>query len=75
MNIEYIGYIASFLVVISFLFKDIFYLRLINIVGSLFFIAYGILLSTSWPIIITNTFLICINFYSLFKIRYNKSDK
>lgn len=63
---EIIGYLGSFGVLFSFLFSDMRKLRLINIVGCGLFIAYGILLHTSWPIIITNVSIVLINCYHLF---------
>ena len=65
--VEWIGYFASFMVMCSFLFKDIIKLRMINMVGCAGFIVYGALLAPlSWPIVITNVFIFSINFYYLF---------
>lgn len=64
---EWIGYIASVLLIISFMMKDIRTLRVINSLGCAFFIIYGFLLApTSWPIIITNSFIVLFNLYYLF---------
>ena len=63
---EWIGYMAMATVLLSFLMKDVTKLRIINSFGCVFFVTYGILLAISWPIIITNTAIICINFYYLF---------
>jgi hypothetical protein len=64
---EWIGYLASLVVLISFLMKNIVRLRIINIAGCLLFIWYGYLLAISWPIIITNAAIVLINGYFLFK--------
>lgn len=40
-------------------------LRYVNSIGCLFFVAYGLLLD-SWPIIITNVAIVCVNLYYLF---------
>lgn len=64
--IELIGYFASFMVLISFLMRNIRKLRLINTVGCVAFVIYGILLNWSLPIIITNTAIAGINMYYLF---------
>jgi uncharacterized protein with PQ loop repeat len=64
---EWVGYMASVVVLISFLMKNITKLRIINIVGCALFIAYGYLLNISLPIIITNASIVLINFYYLFK--------
>lgn len=63
---EYFGYAASALVLISFLMKNIRTLRLVNTAGCLFFITYGVLLS-SIPIIVTNTAIVLINAYYLLR--------
>jgi hypothetical protein len=65
---EYVGYLASLLVLISFLMKNMTYLRLVNTLGCMVFIAYGVLLP-SIPIIITNAAIVIINSYYLLKDR------
>lgn len=62
---EWIGYLASFFVLLSFLMRNIVTLRYVNSIGCLFFVGYGILLD-SWPVIITNVAIVCVNFYYLF---------
>jgi len=64
--IELVGYFASFMVLVSFLMRNIKKLRLINTVGCVAFVIYGVLLHWSLPIIITNTAIAGINFYYLF---------
>ncbi len=64
---EYIGYAASAMVLISFLMKNIRNLRILNSVGCLLFIGYGVLLS-SIPIIVTNTAIVLINGFYLIKM-------
>lgn len=64
---DIIGYIASAVVLISFIMKDIKTLRIINSIGCVLFVAYGILLGFSLPIIITNVAIVAINIYYLFK--------
>lgn len=64
--VEWIGYVASLFVLLSFLMRNITTLRYVNSIGCLFFVAYGILLATSWPIIITNVAIVCVNVYYLF---------
>jgi len=65
-NTELVGYLASLLLIISFLMKNIRTLRLVNSLGCIAFIAYGFLLQTSWPIIITNAFIVGANIYYLY---------
>ena len=62
---DIVGYIAMALLLISFLMKDVKKLRIVNSIGCAFFVAYGFLLVTSWPIIITNSAIISINLYYL----------
>ncbi len=64
---DFIGYLASFLVLFSFLMKKMKSLRIINTLGCTLFVAYGFLLDFSWPIIITNLAIIIINIYYLIK--------
>jgi hypothetical protein len=64
---DWIGYLASLVLMISFLMKNIIKLRIINSIGALLFIFYGIMLLTSWPIIITNIFILGVNIYYLTK--------
>lgn len=64
---EWVGYIASAVLMVSFLMKNIIKLRIINSVGAVLFIIYGFMLATSWPIIITNAFILCVNMYYIFK--------
>lgn len=69
---EYVGYLASIVVLISFLMKDFIKLRIVNSVGSALFVAYGFLLNQSLPIIITNGAIIGINIFYLTKHFRNK---
>lgn len=63
---EVIGYVASFLVLTSFLMKDIKKLRIVNIFGCAAFIMYGVF-SAALPVIITNGVIVLINLYYLLK--------
>ena len=69
---EWIGYLASLVLMVSFLMKNINSLRIINSFGAILFVVYGILLAISWPIIITNTFILGVNNYYLSKHFRNK---
>jgi len=67
---EYIGYLASFMVLLSFTMKDVKKLRIINMSGCILFILYGFLLPTlriGMPIIIANTAIFGVNLYYLLK--------
>jgi uncharacterized protein with PQ loop repeat len=69
---ELVGYLASLVLMISFLMKNINTLRIINSTGCALFVIYGFLLATSWPIIISNTFILGVNIYYLTK-HYRKN--
>ncbi len=64
--VEWLGYFAASLVVLSFLVSSkVRTIRLINMLGAIAFLTYGILLK-NLPIIIPNAFIMCIQFYYLF---------
>jgi len=63
---EIVGYLAMLVLLISFLMKDIRRLRTLNTIACALFVAYGFLLATSWPIIISNAAIFGINVYYLF---------
>lgn len=62
---EWVGYAASLALIISFMMKNINTLRIINSLGAVLFVVYGIMLQTSYPIIITNAFILMVNLYYL----------
>ena len=70
---EYIGYLASLMVLISFTMKDVKKLRLVNMTGCILFIIYGFLMPTlriGLPIIIANLAIFSVNLYYLTKSRH-----
>jgi len=64
---EIIGYLASLLVAISLMMSAIVKLRIINLLGSLTFTIYGILID-AWPVALMNAFIVFVNIYYLAKI-------
>ncbi|QOW11144.1 uroporphyrinogen decarboxylase [Kaistella flava (ex Peng et al. 2021)] len=64
---NYIGYAASFFIVLSFALKDIRKIRIINFIGCALFVIYGIFSNYLWPIIIPNGILCFIQVYHLIK--------
>lgn len=64
---NYIGYSASIFVVLSFILKDIKKIRIVNAVGCILFVIYGIYSDYLWPIIIPNAILCLIQAYHLLK--------
>jgi hypothetical protein len=70
---EIIGYVASAIVLISFLMKDMNILRTVNSIGAGVFIVYGCLLDFSIPIIFTNFAIGCINIFYIIRSKKNNS--
>jgi len=70
--IEVIGYVASFLVAISLSMSNIVKLRIYNLIGALFFAAYGILVG-AYPVFAVNAWIAGIDIYYLFKM--HKKDE
>ena len=69
---EWVGYLASLALIISFMMKNVNNLRIINSIGAILFVIYGVMLAISWPIIITNGFVLSLNIYYL-TIKRNKN--
>lgn len=65
--IEIIGYAASVLVAVSLTMKGIVKLRLLNLIGAVFFTIYGIVIS-AYPIVVVNGFICFVNLYYLYDI-------
>ena len=66
MNWDIVGYIGTAVVLGSFLINDIIRLRLVNTLGSLIWLIYGIGLSMM-PQIVVNTSIILIHLYWFYK--------
>jgi hypothetical protein len=67
---EYVGYLASLMVLLSFTMKDVKKLRLVNMSGCMLFIIYGFLMPSfriGLPIIIANVAILIVNIYYLVK--------
>ncbi|MDO5357383.1 MAG: YgjV family protein [Conchiformibius sp.] len=63
-KIELLGYAASIIVAVSFMVADMRRLRLLNLLGSLCFAVYSLLIK-SYPIFFLNLFIISVNTYYL----------
>lgn len=68
---NYLGYLASFIVLISLLMKSIIKLRFINTVGALLFTVYAVFLG-AWPVVVLNFSLVLINIYYLISYKIKK---
>ncbi|MBK8944302.1 MAG: hypothetical protein IPM32_03430 [Ignavibacteriae bacterium] len=69
--IEIIGYVGSVLVAISLMMKNIFYLRIINLIGAATFATYGLLVGAI-PVFILNTFITLVDIYYIFEMKRKK---
>lgn len=64
---EWIGYLASTFLLLSFTMKHVVKLRIINSVGCALFVVYGLMLQIAWPVVITNGAIFFVNMYYLLK--------
>jgi hypothetical protein len=71
--VEILGYAASIMVAISLTMKDIVKLRILNFIGCALFTAYGLMID-SWPVVLTNGFIACVNVYFLAKMQQEKKS-
>lgn len=69
---EIVGYVASVLIALSIMMKNVLRLRIINSLGALCFVVYGTLIN-SWPVAGMNAFIILVNLYYIKKL-YNIHD-
>ncbi len=67
--VDWVGYAASALIVVSFLLSRLSLVRAVNVVGCVCFVIYGAFKGPLWPIIVPNVILICIHFYALWKLK------
>jgi 4-amino-4-deoxy-L-arabinose transferase-like glycosyltransferase len=66
MNWEIFGYIGTVLILVSFLIENVFKLRLVNTVGAIFWLVYGIGIMAK-PTIVVNLAVIIIHGIWFFK--------
>ena len=71
--VEILGYAASIMVAISLTMKNIVKLRILNFIGCALFTAYGLMID-SWPVVLTNGFIACVNVYFLAKMQQEKKS-
>lgn len=62
--VDFLGYAAMVVLLVSFLMKKVTTLRLINTLGCILFAIWGSIIE-EWPVVITNGSIICINAYYL----------
>ncbi len=66
------AWLAPTFVILSFLLKKVRQIRIVNLVGCIFFVIYGILKGMLLPVIIPNGLLACIQIY--FIVRGEKKE-
>ncbi len=66
--VDLAGYAASFFIVLSFALRDIRQIRIVNLLGCVLFVIYGVFSGYLWPVIIPNGILCGIQLYQLFKL-------
>ncbi|MBB4806895.1 hypothetical protein HNP38_002191 [Chryseobacterium defluvii] len=71
----YIGYAASFFIVLSFILKDLRKIRIINLIGCICFVIYGTFSGMLWPVIIPNVLLCFVQIYYLIKGKKDHEEK
>ncbi|WP_026508148.1 hypothetical protein [Butyrivibrio sp. MC2013] len=64
--IQLIGYLGSALVLISFLMVSVYKLRIVNSIGSVVCVIYGLIIG-AYPTVVMNLCLVAINIYYLMK--------
>jgi 4-amino-4-deoxy-L-arabinose transferase-like glycosyltransferase len=72
MNWEIFGYIGTVLILVSFLIENVFKLRLVNTIGAIFWLVYGIGIMAK-PTIVVNLAVIII--HGIWFIRQKKEPK
>ena len=68
---ETIGWIATLIIIISFLVNDIKTLRIFSLIGALLWVVYGFVINSN-SIIFLNTVIVGIQIYKLYKIKIKK---
>ena len=72
--LEITGMVATTLVFISFLFTNVKWIRMLNLVGSIFFVIYGFGIGAFWTGFM-NAGLVFVNLYHLIKLQRGKNDQ
>lgn len=70
--IEWVGYIASACIVLSLVMTSIEKIRIINTIGCLLYVYYGIRVG-AYPVAVANVCIVLINAYHLIKLKKQSS--
>ncbi|HQU70887.1 MAG: hypothetical protein KDI06_10925 [Calditrichaeota bacterium] len=71
--IEIIGYCGSLTVALSLTMSNIRALRWLNLLGAIFFVIYGLLIS-SYPLVSVNGFIVAVDIYYLWRLNRNPEN-
>jgi uncharacterized BrkB/YihY/UPF0761 family membrane protein len=71
---ELIGWLATILIIVSFMQKDILILRKLSLLGAILWIAYG-LISEAWSIVFLNSIICIIQLYWIAKNKLKPKKK
>ena len=66
-NVEVLGLLATLLVVASFLFQSVVLIRVVNMLGAVLFVAYGLLIHSP-SVAIVNMVVIVVQVFQLVKL-------
>ena len=72
--LEVVGWIATFVVIGSFLINDMLRLRSVNLVGATLWLIYGII-AGSFSIMFLNIVVMCIQVFKIRELLKNKNEK
>ena len=70
---EVVGYVASAFVAVSLIMADVLLLRILNLIGAVVFVTYGVLIG-GFPIVLANGFITLIDIYHLWRLLRPKTN-
>lgn len=70
---EIVGYVASALIVVSLAMTSVVRLRIVNLVGCVTFVTYGLLIH-AWPVVVSNAIICVLNVWFLAKHFRTRTD-
>lgn len=66
--VEWVGYVASALIVVSLIMTSVVKLRVLNTAGCVLFVVYGFIIG-AYPVASSNLMIVLINLYHLYKLK------
>ena len=66
--VEWVGYAASIFIVLSLTMTNIVRLRIINTIGCILFVIYGVVVG-ALPVVLSNAAIVLINLYNLYTLK------